>query len=324
MSTAAWRPGATHAALRRRAGLLQVAREFFHARNVLEVETPVVVSRTVTDPQIESIALDDGQRQRYLHTSPEYAMKRLLASGSGDIFQICRVFRAGERSRLHNPEFTMIEWYRQGFTLPAIMSETATLAMTLFSAGGRSSGDAVEYLSYQSAFRATLGVDPLSADHGDLRDLCLQHGLAAQSIVGSTRDDLLDFLVATCVGPKLGHERLVCLHGFPASQAALAQLDPMDSRVAQRFELYARGVELANGYLELADPAEQRRRFAADLAERRRRGRSEPEVDESLLAALESGMPACAGVALGFDRTAMLALSATSIDEVLAFPWEKA
>ncbi len=318
-----WRPVPAPAVLARRAALLDAVRAFFRERGVLEVETPVVLSHTVTDVQIESLRVEDGDARRYLQTSPEYPMKRLLAAGSGDIFQICRVFRAGERSRLHNPEFTMIEWYRLGLDLPAIMAETSALAAALLAAGGHAPR-AAESLSYQQAFRRELDVDPLSASHEDLAALCSTRGLAAASIAGATRDDLLDFLVATRVGPALGVGRLTCLHHFPASQAALARLDIDDPRTALRFELYAEGVELANGYVELAGAAEQRQRFTADLAERRRRALPEPAMDERLLAALEQGLPACAGVAMGFDRMAMLALGAASIDAVMAFPWERA
>jgi lysyl-tRNA synthetase class 2 len=307
--------------LRQRAALLDCARAFFRARGVLEVETPILLARTVTDVQIESLQL--ATPARYLHTSPEYPMKRLLAAGSGDIFQICHVFRAGERSRLHNPEFTMIEWYRLGLDLPAIMAETAALAAGLLNAAGRSA-PAVELLGYREAFLGSLGCDPLTATTAALATLAAGLGLAAQSIATATRDDLLDFLVATQVGPALGRDRLTCLHHFPASQAALAQLDADDPRTALRFELYAEGVELANGYVELGSSDEQRQRFSADQAERQRRGLAQPAMDTRLLAALEHGLPRCAGVAMGFDRVAMLALGATSIDAVQAFPWERA
>ncbi len=322
MSGADWRPGIDTATLRRRAVLLEQSRRFFRERGVLEVETPVALSHTVTDVQLESLQLT-GEPHRYLQTSPEYPMKRLLAAGSGDIYQICRVFRAGERSPLHNPEFTMLEWYRLGFDLPAIMAETAALAAQLLECGGQPPRP-VELLTYEEAFLRELGCSALEASLATLAERSADHGLAAQSIAGASRDDLLDFLVATQVGPRLGLGQLTCLHHFPASQAALAELDGADPRTALRFELYAEGVELANGYVELASSAEQRLRFQADLAERKRRGLPGLAVDVRLLAALEHGLPACAGVAMGFDRVAMLAQGATSIDAVLAFPWERA
>lgn len=303
--------------------MLQAAREFFRTRAVLEVDTPAVLSCTVTDVQIESIPAGSGVPTRYLQASPEYPMKRLLAAGSGDIFQICHACRAGEQGRLHNPEFTLIEWYRLGFSLEDLMSEAASLTATLLAAGGRSTGT-LETLSYQAAFRATLGIDPLEASTAELRDLCLQHGLAAQGLASLPRDDLLDFLMAGVIGPQLGRGGLTGLHHYPASQAALARLDADDPRTAQRFELYADGIELANGYVELADATEQQRRFGSDLEERRRRGRSLPAVDTRLLAALGHGLPACAGVALGFDRVVMLAAGASHIDEVLPFSWDRA
>jgi elongation factor P--(R)-beta-lysine ligase len=322
LSAADWRPSADLATLRQRAALLDHTRSFFRDRQVLEVETPVVLSHAVTDVQLESLQLA-GDLPRFLQTSPEYPMKRLLAAGSGDIFQICHVFRAGDRSRLHNPEFTMIEWYRQGFDLPQIMAETAALAGSLLQCAGLRDRS-VEFLHYNDAFLRELDCDALSASREVLAGISAGFGLAAQSVSSATRDDLLDFLLATQVGPRLGQGALTCLHHFPASQAALARLDAMDPRTALRFELYADGVELANGYVELASSSEQQQRFAADLAERQRRGLTQPAMDPRLLAALAHGLPACAGVALGFDRTAMLALGATNIDAVMAFPWETA
>jgi lysyl-tRNA synthetase class 2 len=203
------------------------------------------------------------------------------------------------------------------------MAETTTLAAQLLRRGG-SEGPEVELLSYADAFARALGCDPLTASRAELDVLCAERGLAAQSITDATRDDLLDFLVATQIGPALGRGRLTCLHHFPASQAALAQIDGDDPRTALRFELYAEGVELANGYVELGSSDEQRQRFGADLAERQRRGLGQPAMDTRLLAALDHGLPRCAGVAMGFDRVAMLALGATSIDAVQAFPWERA
>ena len=318
-----WRPSAGIDALRLRARLLERVREYFRVRDVLEVETPVAVARTVSDPQIESLQLT-GDAPRYLHTSPEYAMKRLLAAGSGDVFQVCKVFRAGERSALHNPEFTMIEWYRVEMDLQGIMAETAGLASLLLADGWPHAGLPVEYLDYQAAFRRELQVDPLEVPMAVLAPLCVKHGLAAGSAADASRDQLLDFLVATQIGPNLGRHGLTCLHHYPASQAALAQLDAGDARTALRFELYAAGVELANGYVELADAGEQARRFVLDQQLRQVRGLASIEADERLLAALQSGLPPCAGVALGFDRVAMLAAGATRIDAVLAFPWERA
>jgi elongation factor P--(R)-beta-lysine ligase len=309
--------------LRLRAAALAQVREFFATRGVLEVQTSPVVRHAVTDPNIESLTVDWGAGDlRYLHTSPEYAMKRLLAAGSGDIYQVCPVFRAGERSAWHSPGFTMIEWYRIGFNLPQLMRETAQLTRALL-APRLSLPEESELLSYAQAFATHLGVDVFAATQDDLARCAAAAGLAQSSIAGAARDELLDFLVASVIGPRLGRGRLTCLHGYPASQASLAQLDTADPRTALRFELYAEGVELANGFVELADAAEQRRRFDADNALRLARGQRPMAPDEELLAALGGGLPPCAGVALGFERVLMLASGSPHIDAVLALPFDR-
>ncbi len=320
-----WRPGAARSALEGRAQLMARTRAFFAARGVLEVETPAIGAAATSDPQIESFTVTgpDGQRQGYLHTSPEYAMKRLLAAGSGDIYQLCKVFRAGERSGQHNPEFSLLEWYRLGFSLAELMTETAALAGELLAADG-STLRPVEMLSYRDAFLSGLSIDPITADADSLSRCALEHGLAAESVATATRDELLDFLVATQVGPRLGRGSLCCLHHYPASQASLAQLDAADPATALRFELYAEGVELANGYVELGNATEQRRRFETDQRERIRRGLAPHGGDARLLAALENGLPACAGVAMGFDRVLMLSLGEKRIDAVLSMTAEQA
>lgn len=308
--------------LARRAAALAAIREFFAKRGVLEVQTGLLVSRAVTDPNIESIEVPRGAgAPRFLHTSPEYAMKRLLAEGSGDIFQVCPVFRADERGALHCPEFTMIEWYRLGFSLEALMTETAALAALLLAP--RPGADRQpEFIDYDGAFRHLLGISALEASQAELADAAREAGLAGSSIASASRDDLLDFLVATRVGPSLGAGRLTCLHHYPASQASLARLDPHDPRTALRFELYFEGVELANGFVELADAREQAARFEADNALRAARGQRTHAPDERLLAALERGLPDCAGVAMGLDRLLMLASGSARLDEVLALPFD--
>ena len=317
-----WRPTASEAALARRAALLAGAREFFARRGVLEVETPLLVGAAVTDVHIHSarVELEQGSRALYLQTSPEYAMKRLLAAGSGDIYQIARVVRAGERSRLHNPEFTLIEWYRRGFSLEALMSEVEALARELI--GAAASSLRSEHIAYREAFMQSLNLDPLSAEVKDLERAAARHGYIGSA--RGERDELLDFLMGAVIGPALGLGALTFVHRYPASQAALAELDPADPRVALRFELYCEGIELANGFRELASSPEQRARFELDRRERARAGLPVPAIDERLLAALEAGLPPCSGVALGFDRLLMIALGARHIDEVLAFPVERA
>jgi elongation factor P--(R)-beta-lysine ligase len=322
MSDAAWRPTANLAALRRRAAALRTTREFFAARKVLEVETPALVNAPVSDVNLGSVRVEVPGRDAplFLHTSPEYTMKRLLAAGSGDIYQVCHVFRGFERGRQHNPEFTMLEWYRLGFSLEDLMREVADLVRELLG----SPQLPVEFLSYRSALQRHAGFDPLDADIAQLQKAALELGLAADHARAAGRDELLDLIVGSRVGPVLGKDALTFIHRYPASQAALARLDADDPRVALRFELYHRGVELANGYHELSSGAEQRLRFAADQQARKSRGLPTFALDAHLLSALDAGLPDCAGVALGFDRVLMLAHDATNIDDVIAFPVERA
>jgi lysyl-tRNA synthetase class 2 len=316
-----WRPTASLAALRRRAAALHATREFFRTRNVLEVETPALVNAPVSDVNLGSVRVEvpGSDSVQFLHTSPEYAMKRLLAAGSGDIFQVCHVFRGAERGRRHNPEFTMVEWYRLGYSLEQLMHEVADLVGALLQ-----KNLPVELLSYREAVRCHAGFDPLDAGLDVLKRAAQALGLDARHASEADRDELLDLIVGAQVGPALGGAALTFLHRYPASQAALARLDREDPRLALRFELYYQGVELANGYHELANAAEQRIRFEADQQKRAARGLATASLDQHLLAALDSGLPDCVGVALGFDRVLMLALNASSIDEVLAFPTERA
>ena len=314
-----WRPTASPERLQLRAALLARTRAFFAARQVLEVDTPLLVNAPVSDPHIHSVAAQAGAgRQLFVHTSPEYAMKRLLAAGTGDIYQICHVARGFERSRIHNCEFTLVEWYRLGFDLPQLMDEVEALVGMLCDThpGARRA----ERLSYQEVFKRHVGLDPLQASVPDLQAVIQHLGYreAAQ------RDEILDLIMGAVIGPQLGREALTFIHGYPASQAALARLDPADPRTAQRFELYLEGVELANGFQELAAAGEQRARFAADLSERARRALPRHPLDERLLAALAAGLPECSGVAVGFDRVLMLAAGAADIRDVLPFPTETA
>jgi len=313
--------------LQLRAELLARARNFFAARGVLEVDTPIVVNAPVTDVHIHSARVmfegaDPGQASRrpfFLHTSPEYAMKRLLAAGVGDIYQICHVVRALERGRLHNAEFTLIEWYRSGFSLDALMSEVDALVRELLDRSR--AAIATERVSYRESFLHALGLDPFTAPVAQLAEHARRAGFGGET---TDRDELLELLMGTVVGPRLGQRGLTFVHGYPASQAALAQVDPDDPRAAQRFELYCDGIELANGFHELASAHEQRDRFERDVAERRRLGLPDTAIDQRLLAALAAGLPDCCGVALGFDRTLMLAAGAERIDAVLPFPIERA
>jgi elongation factor P--(R)-beta-lysine ligase len=316
-----FRPAASIAVLGARAAMLARCREFFAARGVLEVETPILSQATVTDVHLASLETRLAGRPRpyYLQTSPEYAMKRLLAAGCPDLYQICKVFRDGESGRLHNPEFTMLEWYRRGFDQHALMDEVEALLGTLLV--GRLALTA-ERITYRDAFRRVLGADPLTAPLEELSALAAARAGAAGA--GGDRDTVLDLLMGAVVGPALGRDRLTFVHDYPASQAALARLLPGTPPVAARFEAYVGGLELCNGFHELADAAEQRRRFEADRASRAARALPLPPVDERLLAALAAGLPDCAGVAVGLDRVLMLATACSSVREVLTFAVDEA
>ena len=323
-----WRPSASRERLIERAALLARTRQFFAARGVLEVDTPLLVNAPVSDVHIHCVAVQLAPAAGappapaallFLHASPEYAMKRLLAAGSGDIYQICHVVRARESSRLHNPEFTLIEWYRVGFSLEALMEEVEALVRELLGRVGAER--ASERISYREVFARELALDPFTASDAELAQAAQPLGFAG---AGADRDVWLELLMGSLIGPRLGREALTFVHGYPATQAALARLDPREPRAARRFELYCDGIELANGFHELAAPNEQRARFERDNAQRRRLGLPVFPPDERLLAALAGGFPDCAGVALGFDRTLMLATGATHIEEVLAFPTARA
>jgi lysyl-tRNA synthetase class 2 len=296
--------------------MLGLAREFFKHRGVLEVETPILSSAAVSDPQIESLATQiAGIGRAYLCPSPEYAMKRLLAAGSGDIYQICKVFRDAEHGRWHNPEFTMMEWYRLGFDDTALMDEVELLVGQLL--GPERVLKAAERLSYSAALQRHAGVDAFSSSDEELLDAAMRFGVACDADLD--RDAKLDLLMGLIVGPRLGHEGPCFICDYPASQAALARLKPGLPRVAARFELYLDGLELGNGFHELVQPEEQRARFVQDLGKRRQRGQLQPPLDENLLAALEKGMPDCAGVALGFDRLIAIAVGADRVSGAMSF-----
>jgi lysyl-tRNA synthetase class 2 len=317
-----WRPTASIEVLRQRAAMLARVRAHFAATGALEVETPILVRAAVSDVHLESLSVHDADANvtGYLHTSPEYAMKRLLCAGLPDLYQITHVFREGERGRRHNPEFTMVEWYRLGIDHHALMADVERLLRDLLEP--HVAVGPTQKLTYAAAFTRTLGVDPLECTMEQLRAALTAHGGSVpESTAMPSRDDLLDLAMGTLVADGFARDRITFLHDFPASQAALAQVR---GAVASRFEAFWGPLELANGFHELGDGGEQRRRFAADLAERRKRGRPVRATDERFLAALEHGLPPCAGVAMGFDRVVMVAVGAHSIDDVMAFPFERA
>ena len=316
-----WRPTATLDTLRLRAQLLGRARDYFGQLGALEVETPVLMRAAVTDVHLESLEVhrSDGSRVGYLHTSPEYAMKRLLCAGAPDIYQVAHVFREGERGRRHNPEFTMIEWYRLGMDHCGLMRDVEALLRALLEPL-RPVGPTL-HVTYAEAFAAQFDVNPLAATTDEIEVKLRQAGLDVPAVLRGDRDGLLDLAVATRVTERFPEDRITFMRDFPASQAALARIT---GPVAARFEAFWGGLELANGFHELGDAAEQARRFTADANTRRERGQPARDADETFLAALASGLPACAGVALGFDRVVMVATGARHIDDVIAFPIERA
>ncbi len=321
-----WRPTAPFDLLRLRARLNATIRTFFAARDVLEVETPILSRAGNTDPNIDSFTVefsgrtDGAPRTRWLRTSPEYPLKRLLAAGIGDCYELGRVFRDGEAGGRHNPEFTMLEWYRVGWDHVRLVDEVAELVRTALALVGREA--TLKRVAYRDLYLDRLGVDPMADSDDTLRaalgDVCIDPK-------GLDRDDWLDLLMTHRLQPAFDPATMLAVRDYPASQCALARLrDDADGVVAERFELYLGPVELANGYHELTDAAEQAARFDNDAARRARRGDAVPPRDERLLAALAHGLPACAGVALGVDRLLMAMLDTPRIADVLAFDFSRA
>lgn len=315
-----FRPSASLEILRLRARLLRRLRDFFEQRGFLEVETPLLSNDTVVDRHLDPFSVDvDGSRRLWLQTSPEFCMKRLLAAESGPIYQVARAFRRGESGPLHNDEFTIVEWYRPGDGPDEGMRLLSDLNETLLDRGP------AERLSYREAFTRHAGIDPLTADTPSLVSSVLAAGIdAPASLRVDDRDGWLDLLLVERVQPHLGVEKPTILFDYPASQAALARVRQENPPVAERFELFVSGVELANGYHELLDPALLRRRNDRANALRESDGKARLPSQSRLLSAMDSGLPPSTGVALGFDRVVMLAAGATRLDEVIAFPFDRA
>ncbi len=313
-----WQPSIATADLKKRAQLLSATRAFFSAREVCEVQTPIVAASGNPDPHIDSIAVDlsaGGYEAEagYLNTSPEFCMKRLLVAGSGDIYQLCSAFRAGEAGRWHNPEFTILEWYRLGFSMQQLMAEVASLVEQLFG----------QKLPQQSLTWAQVwsnaGIDSSS-------EQALLDALASEAIdvpAGLTLAELQDLAFSMLLQPQLGRDGLCFVYHYPAEQASLARLDADNPNVAERFELFWQGVELANGFVELANANEQRQRFQQDNLDRHASDKPAVTLDEKFLAALESGLPDCAGVAVGFDRLVALLLGQDRLAGALSFSAER-
>ncbi|MCE9681183.1 EF-P lysine aminoacylase EpmA [Halomonas alkalisoli] len=322
--TTDWRPTASLETLRERARLLAEVRAFFAERDVLEVETPVLGHGGSTDVHLASLSLTAttpaGQERLWLQTSPEFHMKRLLAAGSGPIFQLARSFRDGEVGSRHNIEFTMLEWYRPGFSLDEMIEETETLIRAVLGPELGNEAGPLRRHRYRELFREALGFDPFTVELDALRGIAGERG--GLDMKDAPRDDCLDLLMSLVIEPGLGREGLDVVVDYPPTQAALARRhrDPEDGAwVASRFEVYLAGLELANGYDELTDVDEQCARFAEDNVARKRLGLTEVDIDRRLLAALEHGMPSGSGVALGMDRLIQLALNRASVAEVMAF-----
>lgn len=313
-----WRPTAARAALEARAATLAQVRAFFATRGVLEVETPCLSAAAASDPHLQSFQVSTPDGPRYLHTSPEFAMKRLLAAGVGDCWQLARVFRVGEAGGRHNPEFSMLEWYRVGWDHTRLIAEVAALLGEVL---GTARLGATVVSTYAEVFRAHAGLDPHAADDATLAARVRDLGADPAPL---DRDARLDLIAGLAVYPRLGHGRLDVVTDYPASQAALARVRDGSPPVAERFEVFVGGLEVANGYHELTDAAEQAARFARDQVTRAARGLAVLPTDAHLLAALAHGLPACAGVALGFDRLLMLAAGSSDIATVIAFPWQRA
>lgn len=316
-----WQPTASISNLQSRAQYLMQVRQFFADRQVLEVETPLLCRYAVTDPYMAIMSADNplgGEHPYYLQSSPEYAMKRLLAAGSGPIYQLCKAFRGGEQSTRHNAEFTMLEWYRPGFDHFQLMNEVSDLLMQVLKT------PEAKPRSYRYVFEKYLSINPHQASAKRLEAIARQH--VDIQMKSDNCDDWLNLLIAEVIEPKLGFEQPEFIYDYPVSQAALAKVANNDQGdpVAQRFELYVRGVELANGYFELTDSAEQKKRFQQE--QRLRKALNQPVMasDVFLLTALEYGLPECAGVALGFDRLIMLAMNENKIKNVISFSSEKA
>jgi len=311
-----WQPTGSWDNLKVRAEVLAQLREFFAERDILEVDTPVLSHGTVTDPHLHSLKTlySDNKTPLYLQTSPEFGMKRLLAAGSGAIYQICKSFRDGEFGQYHNPEFTMLEWYRPGFDHWKLMDETDELLQTVLKT------KPAERMSYQEAFKQ-FDIDPLTATVDELKQLAERLSISGSGLDNLGYDDWLQLIMSDAIEPHLGQEQPTFIYDFPASQAYLAKIR---GNVAERFEVYIKGMEIANGFHELIDADEQHERFKKELAERKMQGKVEVPLDTRLVAALANGMPECAGIAVGIDRLVMLACGADALREVISFSVDRA
>lgn len=315
-----WKPLSDTRVAMRRAALLERARQYFSDQGVLAVDTPALVRYPTSDPNIENLGVRSKPgKDSYLGTSPEVYMKRLLASGYPDVYSICRVFRDGESGARHLPEFTMAEWYRLRFDLEAIVDDTVDFICACIKL--ESLRENVDRYDYNQAMQEFAGIDALAASNEELLERATDDEHLRKEL-GDDRDAALDLIMSTVVAPRFAADRLTVVQHYPAAQAALARLCPADEQVADRFEIFCGDLELANGYVELTDAGEQRRRFESDMASREASGRSSLLTDESLLAALEAGLPDCAGVSVGIERLHMVLDQADDIRDVITFATE--
>lgn len=311
-----WRPSSSAAIAKNRAAMLANIRAYFEEQNVLAVDTPALSAFATSDPNIDNLSVQRGSATRYLHTSPESSMKCLLAAGYPDIYSICRVFRDGERGPCHLPEFTLLEWYRRDFRLAEIIADTTALIAR--SLGREELRSNVDVVNFSDIFQKVIGIDTFDASCEQLADAATADRSLRASL-GQDRNAWLDLILVTRIAPVFAPDRLTVLQHYPRAQAALARVCPDDDRVADRFEVFYATLELANGYVELTDALEQRARFLQDNEDRKLAGKAATPGDELLLAALHNGLPACAGVAVGFERLQMIHEQTDRIDDVVTF-----
>ncbi len=320
-----WKPSCDLKQMRERAHLLKNIRSFFEQRSVLEVETPLLCSATGTDPQLDFFSSDyhcaPNDKTMYLQTSPEFAMKRLLAAGSGSIFQICKAFRNGEAGRFHNPEFSILEWYRVDYSIDQLMDEVVELISGLV----EELAEDVYKVSYVELFQQQTGLNPLLFNRLQYAEYAQQNGIKdAVSICEDDHSMWLDFIFSYKVQPALESTGIAMVYAYPAIQSSLARINSQNSAVADRFEVFLKGIEVANGFYELSDATEQAQRFDQENQCRQQKGLAVVEKDEKFLQALRAGLPDCSGVALGLDRLLMVRTAAQTLNDVIAFPFERA
>jgi lysyl-tRNA synthetase class 2 len=327
-----WKPSCDIKYLHLRAEMLRTVRNFFYNRTVLEVETPVLCQATGTDPQLDFFSSfyhtnpnkkQITDQQMYLQTSPEFAMKRLLAAGSGSIFQICKAFRNGESGQLHNPEFSILEWYRVGFTLEQLMDEVTELIDEVLI--GYYCKEAIVKISYEELFFQHTELNPLVFCQNSYANYAAENAISeANDICGNDHSMWLDFIFSHKVQPVLANQSFAMVYGYPAIQSSLARINQENTAIVDRFEVFINGIEIGNGFFELSDAKEQEKRFDSENKSRELQGKQQVVKDKLFLASLESGLPDCSGIALGLDRLLMILANASALKDVIAFPFDSA